>query len=175
MADWIKHDLPAFVYRGVDPADLVASLARAAGFRGWRLVKPTRWPFSWADPFTRCIRLRSWRSKSWADRAFLLAHEFTHVRQFDGPWHRRWWRAFRYFTSARVRLAMEVEAKAHALAAILATWWAEGAPRPTPYADAGALADFKSPYFLFEVRGDVEKVINDRVDELLDALEVEKS
>lgn len=120
--------------------------------QGWTLgTKPGR--LSWANPFTRTVSL-SQAERSPTELAAVLAHEATHVRQWGGPWWRRWGRAALYFLSRRRRLAMEIEARGHEAAVWLS---AQGHVLVEPR----ALAGWRWPYFT----GASEREVCRRIDD----------
>lgn len=147
------------LFGGERRALVVAHLAAL----GWRVATKGRWhpfrSFSWANPLTRTVAL-SHRMRSGLEEAVVLAHEATHVRQFGRPWWRRLLRGLRYFASRRVRLAMELEARAHGAA----VWIAAGVE---PDYSAGSLAGWRWPYLTGADAGEVERAVRSRAEALV--------
>lgn len=141
---WLADDLA--------PEQRVALLERHIEAQGWRIAtKAGR--LSWANPFTRTIALSA-VERTTLERAAVLAHEATHLRQWGGPWWRRWSRAALYFLSRRRRLDMEIEARGQEAAVwLVAQGHVEIEPR--------ALAGWRWPYFTGASAAEVCRRIDD--------------
>ena len=137
---------------GISPAARVDALLDHMAAIGWALA----WrdgTTSYANPVTRNVVLAH-ATRDALDLAAVLAHELAHARQFGGPWWRRWWRGLAYLASRRRRLAMEIEARAHACAVYLAAGL-------VPDYSAGTLAGWRWPYLTGADAGEVERAVRD--------------
>jgi hypothetical protein len=97
------------------PEGIVAGLLVDLAVRGWRVRYGRALGFlrlSQALPFLRIVYLDRWDERDAWDRAAVLVHEHTHVRQWGAGW-RRWWRGALYLALPGVRWRVEVEAMAH--------------------------------------------------------------
>lgn len=112
MRDWIR--VPPILNREVPPATAQRLIVDHLAAKGWEVRRhdaPGR--SITIAPFCLMI-LSGWEGRSTFSKVALLAHELAHVHQFGKSLWTRTWRTILYMVSRKTRLAMEVEAKAHA-------------------------------------------------------------
>jgi len=165
---WIKVAVTRWD-QGTPALDMSNQIVEILIAKGWH-VRMKGGRISWVNPITRTMRLAGFERRSEDAAARLLAHEFTHVRQFDGPLWRRCWRGLLYLLVPSIRVAVEVEAKAHALLA-----WARmcrtaeiGRTVTLRGVRVGSLAGCALPYLTGADRSEVAARIAHRAEELID-------
>jgi len=179
---WTRVDALPGLTRGsginaaAEPGAVALAASRALKAAGWRLAFRRGPGLTWANPITRTVRASRWATRGPADKAAVLVHELVHAIQFGGPGASFWTRLarlFLYFASRRVRLAMEVEAKAHgALVRYLTTRQAaETAHQMARVAAAhvDSLTGWRVPYLTVGNEAEVTAWVWARLDELVRA------
>jgi hypothetical protein len=148
---WIRQPRAPFPSA---PDAIVRWLLADLALRGWRVRYGRALGFlrlSQALPFTRTVYVDRWDERDAWDRAGVLVHEHTHVRQWGAGW-RRWWRGLCYLVLPGVRWRVEVEAVAHELAAL--GGHVEVDPR---------LCGWRWPYFTGALEVEVRGLLGERV------------
>lgn len=154
--------------QGMKPAEVITAAVREVCDAEWWIVHVGGRKVSWCNPFTRRIVIGTGLERDDASYARLLVHELTHVRQMGSGWWRRLLFGALYLLSRRRRIAVEVEAKAHAQVAraCMCRTAAIGDSVAAGTASAGALAGWRLPYLAGGDEDEIKAAVMERFREL---------